>query len=514
MFRSILSNWFGLIAIGVMSFLITPFMVHHLGDFQFGIYTLAFSAVGYFDVLTQGIRSTLQRFVGRLSDTSDREALNSVFSTSLAVTLVLGALIIIAFFGLSGVLPSFFKLASQRRHLFSGLVILLGLNLGLALPAALLNSYLCGIHRFDLFNFVSIVRQGIRTILILVVLLRGQGVLAVAGCVLVSTIIATPLNWWMIQMVDSKVKFEIQLVKLRTARELLSFSFWTLLNNAGGLLRDSTDSIVIGRMLSAALITPFTVASRLVGYFRPIVTSMVSPLLPRMSQLDSQGRNEEIIHLFLQMTRLSALVSVALGLMLVVHGRTLLLLWVGPRYVSSYPILVLLAVGAIASSAQLGTLHALIAKGRHRVYGIWTIGDGLATLVLSILWARQYGIFGVALGTTVPLLVIKSTLQPWYVSRILDLSLSDYFRRALARPLIFGVLFIAFCGVTSGFQANPSIWHLLLAACWQGIVLVMLAYVVGLDRSDRNMLRLRFPTISRVLPLFHPGTSASDPHGE
>src|SRR5690348_15144993 len=129
MLRSIFSNWVGDLVIGLISFLITPFMVHRLGDFQFGIYTLAFSAVGYFDVLAQGIRSTLQRFVGRLSGTGEHEALNSVFSTALTVSVVVGAFIVTAFFGLSWVLPSFFKLGPAHRQLFAQLVILLGLNL-------------------------------------------------------------------------------------------------------------------------------------------------------------------------------------------------------------------------------------------------------------------------------------------------------------------------------------------------------------------------------------------------
>jgi len=501
MLRSILSNWFGLLAVGLMSFLITPFMIHRLGDFEFGIYTLAFSAVGYFDLLTQGIRSTLQRFVGRLSDARDRETLNSVFSTALAVTIVTGALIVVTFVGLSRVLPSFFRLGPTQVHLFAALLILLGLNLGLGVPTALLGSYLCGLHRFDLFNLLSIVRQGVRTILILAVLLHGWGVLAVAVCALVSTVICIPLNWWMIRKIDPTVRFARELVKLRTARELLSFSFWTLLNNAGGLLRDSTDSIVIGRVMNAALITPFTVASRLVDYFRPIITSMVSPMLPRMSQLDGQGRDDEIRQLLLQMTRLSALVSLAIGSMLVLHGRSLLLLWVGARYVSSYPILVVLIVGAVVSSAQLGTLHALIAKGRHRAYGIWTVGEGLANLILSIVWAHRYGLLGVAMGTAVPLLAVKLTLQPWYVTRVLHMSLSQYFFRALARPLAVGGIFVGLCGLISGFHANSSVWHLLVTVGWQGLVLLILAYTVGLESLDRKMLRVRFPKLARLDPL-------------
>jgi O-antigen/teichoic acid export membrane protein len=500
MLRSIFSNWVGLLVVGLMTFLITPFMIHHLGDFEFGVYTLAFSTMGYFDLLTQGIRSTLQRFVGRLGDPEHRETLNSMFSTALAITVVMGMFIIMLFIGLSRVLPSFFKLAPAQQYLFSWLVILVGLHLGLLVPTALLGSYLCGLHRFDLYNLLSIVRQAVRTILIVIVLLRGQGVVVVALCVLISTVACLPLSYWMISKMDPGVKFATRLVKLRTAGELLRFSFWTLLNNAGELLRNSTDTIVIGRVLNAALITPFIVASRFNDYFRPIITSIVSPLLPRMSQLDGQGRNNEIRELFLQMTRLSALTSLAIGSMIILHGRSVLLLWVGSRYVSSYPILVLLTVGAIASTAQFGTLQTLMAKGSHRAYGIWTISEGLVNLVLSVVWARQYGIVGVALGTAVPLLTVKLTIQPWYVTRLLDLSLREYFAKALARPLAFGALFITLCGVTTGFQADGRIWHLFGAVAWQSILLLILAYVIALNGLDRQMLRLRFPAILRILP--------------
>ena len=499
MLRSIFSNWAGLLIVGLISFLITPFMVHRLGDFQFGIYTLAFSAVGYFDVLAQGIRSTLQRFVGRLSGAGERETLNSVFSTALAVTITVGAFVIAAFFGLSRVLPSFFNLEAAQRQLFAELVILLGLNLGIGLPAALLGSYLCGLHRFDLFNVLEIVRQGLRAILIVLVLLRGEGVLAVAMSVLASTLVCIPLNWWMIQRIDSGLRLAVRSVKLQTARELVSFSFWTLLNNAGQLLRDSTDAIVIGRVLNAALITPFMIASRLVGYYRPIITSMASPMLPRLSQLDREGRHEEIRSLFIDMTRITALGSLAIGSILLVHGRTLLLLWVGAKYVSSYPILVLLTIGAITSTAQFGTVYTLIAKGRHRAYGIWTLGEGLVNLILSVIWARQFGIVGVALGTAVPLLVVKLTLQPWYVTRELGLSLREYFAKALARPLAFSGVFISLCGMTTGFKANGSIWHFLGTLCWQTLLLLVLAYLVGMNRSDRQVLLRRLPVAARVL---------------
>lgn len=502
MLRSVFSNWAAFLTVGLISFFLTPFMIHRLGDFEFGIYTLAFSVAGYTDLLEQGIRSTLQRFVGRLGGLGDREALNSVFSTALALTLVIGSLTITLCFGLSRILPVFFKLAPAQRDLFASLVIILGLNIGLGFPAALLGSYLSGLQRFDLYNLGMILRQGLRAILILVVLVRGDHVVAVAWGVLASTLAAVPLNWWMIRRIDPGLKLSRDRVRLRTARELVGFSFWTLLNNAGELLRNSTDSIVIGRVLGAALITPFVVALRLVDYCRPIIRDMVSPLLPRASELHGQARYEEIRRVFLRMTRLSALAALSIGAMLVLHGRSLLLLWVGPRYVSSYPILVLLTIGAVSSLAQAGTVPILIAMGRHRVYGTWTLGEGLVNLVLSVIWARKYGIVGVALGTAVPLLAVKLILQPWYLARVLGTSVGHYFTKALAKPLTVAVVFVGFCAWTNGLQANGSLWHLCWTVAWQGALLVILALAVGLERSDRRQLRAVLGRIVRWPAVF------------
>lgn len=476
-------------------------MIHRLGDFEFGIYTLAFSAVSYTGLLELGIRSTLQRFVGRLSGMSDRESLNAVFSTAMALTIVIGAFVIVLSLALCRILPLFFRLSAMQGTQFSWLIVLLGLNIGLGMPVTLLGSYLTGLQRFDLQNALAIFRQSIRALFIVIVLLRGHGVLAVGAAIVAASVISLPLNWWMVRFVDPEARFSTRLVSFKTARELLSFSFWTLLNNAGQFLRDSTDSIVIGRVLGAAMITPFSVGSRLVDYFRPIIIGMVSPLLPRVSELDGQNRPDDIRKLFLRMTRLSAVASLSIGSMLILHGRTFLFLWVGQRYVSSYSILVLLTIGGVASLAQYGTLHTLIALGRHRAYGLWTIGEGIANLVLSVIWAHKYGIIGVALGTAIPLLAVKLTLQPWYVTRVLRMPLWQYFMKALARPLAVGALFLSASGLIDGFQTDRRIGHLIGMVSWEAVLLVMLAFWVGLDRSDRNMLRWRFPAIARFVPL-------------
>src|SRR5260370_7686828 len=79
MIRSILSNWFALVVNGLVSIVLTPILIHGLGDFHYGMWILVASLVEYSSFLAMGLRMTLQPFVARhqgahqsqeLSDTS------------------------------------------------------------------------------------------------------------------------------------------------------------------------------------------------------------------------------------------------------------------------------------------------------------------------------------------------------------------------------------------------------------------------------------------------------------
>ena len=66
MIRNVLSNWVALVVTAVISFVLTPILVHGLGHFYYGLWILVGSLVDYFGLLDVGIRTTLQRFVWEL----------------------------------------------------------------------------------------------------------------------------------------------------------------------------------------------------------------------------------------------------------------------------------------------------------------------------------------------------------------------------------------------------------------------------------------------------------------
>lgn len=489
MLRSVFSNWFASLIMGVLSFLLTPFTIHHLGNLNYGLWALAWSLVGYTGLLEMGIRPTTLRYVSRLKGAGDQKAINDFFSTALGLTLCIGLVIsLVAILG-SWSLPGFFKLAPGARRNFALVISIIGFNLGSTSVELLFASYLSALHRFDLYNLVQVTREVMRALLTVLVLETGHGIVALGVVGIIVNICAIPLAWAWIRRIDPLLQISLRRFELARGRELLGFSFWMLLNNAGATLRNNTASIVIGRMLETALITPFSVAARLVRYLYQLIVGISGPLLPKMAQLEGAGKRAELRAFFLRSTRLTALVTFSVATLLALDGKLVLRLWVGPQLASSYPLMILILVGSAATWSQAPSPQLLIACGKHRVYGLWTVAEGVAVVLLSVYYARHYGLMGVALGGMVPLLALKLTLQPWYTLRVAGISFREYLTKAVGGPsLAAGVsLLLGYLGAS--LLHGETFFALLRNLLWQVPAIAAMAWFVGMNALDRLQAR-------------------------
>lgn len=505
MLRNILSNWVAIIIVGITTFLLTPFLIHRLGNVEFGIWMLVSSICGYSGLLEFGLRATVQRYVARFRGLHDHDSLNQTFMTALAMTVATGVFIFISMLALAWVLPGFFGLTGQRQHDFTNLLIVLGASIGFGLVSMLFGTYLCGWQRFELYNLSGVTKVVTQAVLTVLVLDLGYGVVAMGAVTLAGTIFFLPVDWALARHVDPKLRIDWRLPSRVRARELLEFSVWMFLNSMGIRLRTFTDSIVIGRVLSVALIAPFSVAGRLMQYFDPIINSIVSPMLPVMSEYDGQGRRQELRDFFLKATKITTLVTLLIGSILVLDARLLLRIWVGEEFVSTYPLVLVLLVGYVFELAQRPSTTALVALGRHRALGSWTLGEGLANLVLSIYWGHMYGLMGVALGTTVPLVLVKLTLQPWYTLRMLGISARQYLTSSLLRPILVCLLFLGGSYWLMSRSPSAGILELGCTVAWQGLFFCVITWIVGLSSSERLQLRQRASSIISTLRVLEPG---------
>ncbi len=489
--RSVLSNWVGMAVTGVASFILTPILIHGLGDFQYGMWVLVMSITDSYGLLDTGMRVTMQRYVARLKGVEERGALNETFMTALAIMVAVSFGVCILSVVLALFAPPFFHLAGTSSYLFTRLIVIVGLTMAIILPTRALGTYLSGLQRFDLYNLGAIVTNVLRAIFLVVIIRMGYRVLGVALVGLGAALFSLLLHWALVRRTDREVSFSMRKVSWKRVRELAGFSFYVYLSTTGDHLRFYTDSLVIGRVLDVALVTPFSAAGRLLDYFRAAVLGLTSPFMPRMSELDGQTRQDELHNTFFEATKAATILSLFIGSIALLDGKWLFRFWLGERFTSAYPLLMVLCAGYLVAMSQWPSIHLILAMGRHRPLGLWTLGEGVANVVLSIFWAHKYGLIGVALGTAVPMLVTGLLVQPWYVFRLTGISARDYFRRSMLRPILAAALFLILW-VPFLSRLRPvglgSFAGLLIC---RTVLFALLMYFVGLRNQDRQAIRIR-----------------------
>src|SRR5260370_8415448 len=80
--RAVATSWLAVLANAVVGFLLTPYVLHHIGDVEFGLYTLVTSLTGYYGLFDLGVRSAVLRFVSRALALNDREEINRVVASA------------------------------------------------------------------------------------------------------------------------------------------------------------------------------------------------------------------------------------------------------------------------------------------------------------------------------------------------------------------------------------------------------------------------------------------------
>ncbi len=74
--RAVATSWVAVIANAAVGFLLTPYVLHRLGDEAFGVWVLITNLVGYYGLVDAGVRSAILRYVSSTALCSARSGLS------------------------------------------------------------------------------------------------------------------------------------------------------------------------------------------------------------------------------------------------------------------------------------------------------------------------------------------------------------------------------------------------------------------------------------------------------
>jgi len=434
--KNVGSSWFALgvnILVGVF---LSPFILHRLGDTAFGLWVLIFSLTGYYGVFDFGIRSSIIRYVSKYTATHDIDEVSGLINTAFFTYSCVGILSFLITLAGCVFIDRIFKIPPAFHATAQWLLFIVGTSVAIGFPMGVFGGMLEGLQKFYINNWVNIGFTGIlRTILIVVYLNRGYGLLTVAlitvGLPIVSAVVRA-----VVALHTLPIKFRWKYIDRNSFRHMANYSGITFMIIIAGRLRFKTDAVVIGTLLSSAAITYFYAGSRLVDYAGELVSSLAQIFVPMSSQSDAAGNINRLRKIFVVGNRACAFTILPITTFFIILGKSIIEVWLGKRYVAqAYPVLLTLIIPHTIMLMQGASSRILFGMSKHGKLAIVTLIEGVANLVLSIALVRPLGIWGDALGTAIPLLGTFVFFMPWHLCSRLGVRMGTYLRQAYLLPL-------------------------------------------------------------------------------
>lgn len=424
--RNVLFNWFGTIANMAVGFFLSPFIVHRLGNVAFGVWGLAVAVVAYMALLDLGLQSSVLRFVNKGHTQGDHQGASDALSAAVWVRLQISASIAVLTIGLAAAFPHLFKIPPDIARAAELAVLLIGLKTVLNMSIGVYGAVLSALNRYDLQNAVSLVQTAIRVVGIVYVLRSGHGIVAIAVCELVAAIVSNALLVRIAYHLYPELRVQLKKPSRATLRPLWAYSAYAFLNTVAVQLVYQSDNLVVGHYVSVAAVTFYMIGNSLCGYANQVVQGVGGTFVPAASTYEASGDKRLMMQLYKHGTRLILAISLPMMITLILRGSAFIGLWMGPEYArTSGMVLIILSVARIFSFANRTAGSIAFGVEKHKIPAIWAISEGVVNLALSIVLAHWFGIYGVALGTMIPSLIVQIFLWPGYVGELVGISRLD-----------------------------------------------------------------------------------------
>ncbi len=439
--RNVLSNWVGFVFTAAVNFFLSPFVVHHLGNSAYGVWVLLGSLTGYLGLLDLGVRGAVTRYVAKFYAQSKHEEVSRVTSSALAIFIAAGLLALLVSLVLALFAVRFFNIPEEYQSTARFVLLLAGTNIAVSLVSGVFGGILVGLQRFDLSNAIEVLQTGLRTVVIVIALYAGKGLIALAFIQLIFSLASGLAYAWMSLRLYPQLRVRVGLLDRQHVALIFSFSAYSFLLQISGYLIFYTDSVVIGAFLPVSAVTFFAIAGNLMNYVRAVLSGITTVVSPLASSLEAQTGDAAVRQTLLRSGRYATMALAPILVTFMVRGETFINLWMGPSYGGlSGQVLWILSLAMLFAAGNYVAGATMIGIGRHK--GLVPVGlaEAIANVTLSIALVRTWGVVGVAWGTALPDLATSFFVWALYVRRTLGVPVREYLASIWLRPGA-GVLF-------------------------------------------------------------------------
>ncbi|MEY2513157.1 MAG: hypothetical protein QOJ89_515 [bacterium] len=385
----------------LVGLLLLPLLVHRIGTAATGLFVFATTLTGYFTAVEAGLSTSVTKYVAEYRATRATEQLAAVLRGSLLLMVALGLLIaiVLAVFGLAfgeslfdepaivdQVIPTFLVAAATSLVYF---------------PSRLGVAALEGLERFDRSALV-----GISCSLLLLAAMYWATSISDSVALLTAIFGGAIVLEGAICGFFARRLLALGSVRARwfgpELKPVVAFGGAVFVLGFADTLVYSLDRTIVAGFVGASAIVAYEAALRPQSGVRAVSTLASGALIPTMSRLFAQGRDEAARELILIASLIGILITTPVAIVVIVLAEPFVVAWLGPGF-SHYAVYIQIFTSVwIAHGTTAALASAVAGLGRLKVFVVITIVGAVITLGLSIALTAAWGVVGVIWGTVIP----------------------------------------------------------------------------------------------------------------
>jgi O-antigen/teichoic acid export membrane protein len=485
---NVLWSWSGVLLTIVVGFLLSPYLIRHLGDINFGIWAVATSLVGYYWLMDLGFRSATIKMSAEFRATGEGEKLNELLSTGVVYASLAGLAILAATWTAAPVLARWYKF---ERPEFVALVRMVGASFAIGLTFnSILSSCLEGFQRFDLTTRVWLTLTIVRSVGIYILIRLGHGVLEMGYMLLGAQLMSYAMTYWLFRQAVPGARLSVGRARLKMLRAMASYGIHTFTSSVSNLLLNRSVVFLIPRMLGIGLVPYFTVPVSILEYATDGIGRIGMVTTPNATELMAKGEPEGLVDLAVYANRYSFVLFGPVAIFLMTYGPEFFGLWIRKSYaVDCGQLLPVLLLGQFIMAGQQNSVSVLFGIGRHQTYARCLLAEAVLMTVGVVLMLPRGGLVGAAWVVSIMMALNRGAGVCWLVSKELKISPFRYAWRIYAIPLAITLgVWIALGRIKAYWIPGHTWWQLIAAGAIMGVVYSFFAFRFSLSRRHRERI--------------------------
>lgn len=504
--RNTFFNLLMLMSNAIVGFLLIGFFLGRLGQARYGVWVLIGDLFRYRTLLGLGLNSAINRRIPMYLAKDDEDGIRRVVSTALFFFTIIGVVLILLSILFAVKIGDWFAIEPELVRSASLLTLVVGIGFAASTPLQLTTAVLSGLQRYDMVSITTVVVLTVRTILTIVLLLRGYGLITLGLIYGLSEVVARGIQHILARKLLPSGYVSWRYVDRTLLKEMLFYGMNTFLYAMGALIIYRASATITGIFLGTSQVAQLYAAAAALLLMSEFVQAFTAAIKPAVSDLDARDDHARVRQIAFLTQKYSLLILIPAAAFLIVMGRQFLTVWVGAKFGDPATIQLMATVLAILTAgfffilSQHSNFLVLAGRGEHKVFGILTAVEAVLCIASAVISVKvlDLGLVGIAWSNLIPMVLVAGLILPVYFNHKMRISAWASIRHVWWPALLGGLPSVAIM-VLWRYLSPPDSWREIFAVVGvTGAATAIVGWFVSLEAGERQRLLRVFRRGRRV----------------